>query len=81
MEIDYVDSNKYFNGTCVKLDITRNIRVDNYFYVRKRNGNSRASYFCDVERLSCRLSQDMIKMTKDFYLSNYRRLKITLELE
>lgn len=81
MEIDYDDSNKLFDSVCVEFDITKSISVDNCFYVRRDNGNSQASDFVDLERLSYRLSQGMIKTIKDFNLSKYRGLKIRLELE
>lgn len=81
MEIDYNDGNKYFDSTSVCYDITKSLTVDGCFYVRKDNGNSQASDFVDLERLSFRLSQGMIQTIKDFELSKYRGLKITLELE
>lgn len=81
MEIDYKDSNKYFDSSRVCYDIAKSNCFSGHFYARKDNGNSKTTDFVDLERLAFRLSQGMIQTIKDFELSSYDNLKITLELE
>lgn len=81
MEIDYNDSNKYFDSTFVSYSITKSEVVSAHFYVTRDNRNSKNTDFVDIEKLAFRLSQGMIKTLKDFGMSDYDKLKITLELE
>lgn len=81
MEIDYNDSNRYFDSSRVCYDVIKSHSVSAHFYVKKNNGNGNETDFVDIERLSFRLSQGMIQTIKDFERSKYKGMKITVELE
>lgn len=81
MEIDYNDSNKYFDSSFVSYSINKSRSVSAHFYVKRDNENGQNTEFIDIERLAFRLSQGMVQTIKDFGKSNYEKLKITLKLE
>lgn len=81
MENYYNDNDILFNSNAVNFDITKSVRIHGHFYVRRDNGSRQAMDFVDLERLSYRLSEGMVRTLEKFNDSKHTKMKITLELE
>lgn len=81
MENYYNDNDILFNSNAVNFDVTKSARIHGHFYVKRDNGSRQAMDFVDLERLSYRLSEGMVRTLEKFNDSKYTKMKITLELE